>query len=217
MRVYVAIALVVVALFGSCDRRPAGHDPIDHNTIDQSNTAHSAAGHEMKSSAGADSAPQPLQFLDTMTVHHKGAIDMAMLAETRAAHDELKKFAEDIIEAQRSEIAEMAEIRFSLFGAAPPAINMDLPGMREGMKGMDLAKLDSLKANDFDLEFLSQMITHHEGALAMAKALPAPTLVKPATGRSGDPNRMVRLTAAIIKNQTAEIEKMRSWQQQWKK
>lgn len=43
-------------------------------------------------------------FLSSMTDHHRGAIDMAKLAEKNAKHDEIKKMAGDIMTAQSKEI-----------------------------------------------------------------------------------------------------------------
>lgn len=43
-------------------------------------------------------------FLEMMIPHHEGAIDMAELAQKYAGHAELKAMANDIIEAQQSEI-----------------------------------------------------------------------------------------------------------------
>src|SRR5687768_2083361 len=102
MKKILAIALAIAAFQFACDRRPVQKDvPLDHNTMD-----HSKMGHG-DSSKGAESAPYELQFLDTMIVHHQGAVDMALLADTRAGHPELKTLAENIIEDQRKEIAEM--------------------------------------------------------------------------------------------------------------
>lgn len=36
---------------------------------------------------------------------------------------------------------------------------------------MDIVKLAGLKANEFDVEFIMQMIPHHEGAIEMSTAL----------------------------------------------
>jgi uncharacterized protein (DUF305 family) len=46
-------------------------------------------------------------FLSEMIIHHQGAIDMAKLAQTNAAHQEIKDLAGNIITAQTKEIAQM--------------------------------------------------------------------------------------------------------------
>ena len=84
---------------------------------------------------------------------------------------------------------------------------MNLAGMQDGMKGMDTAKLDSLKDRAFDLEFIKQMIPHHEGAVVMAKeAL-----------QKSENAEIKNLAESIIKSQDAEIKKMRDWQSSWAK
>ena len=161
----------------------------------------------MTNSPGAVDAPYELQFIDTMIVHHQGAIDMAQLVATRAQHEELRQLAKSIISDQQREIAEMKAWRSNWFGANPQAINMDLPGMHEGMSGMDLAKLDSLKGNDFDLEFIRQMVPHHEGAVMMAKEL----LAMDAHAE------LKTLAHSIVQSQTAEVAQMKTWQKEWDK
>lgn len=48
-----------------------------------------------------------LMFIDMMTPHHQGAVAMAREALTRAEHPEVKKLAQQIIDAQENEIAQM--------------------------------------------------------------------------------------------------------------
>lgn len=48
-------------------------------------------------------------FLSAMIVHHEGAVEMAEAALQSAKHDELKKMAQDIIEAQTKEIKQMKQ------------------------------------------------------------------------------------------------------------
>jgi uncharacterized protein (DUF305 family) len=48
-------------------------------------------------------------FAEMMIDHHEGAIRMAELARERGQHEEVKKLAEDIIEAQQREIDVMEE------------------------------------------------------------------------------------------------------------
>lgn len=199
---FLAFALLSIA---SCTRRPVQQDlPSSQNsnvprTADRTN--------HITSSPDAASAPYELQFIDTMIEHHVGAIDAAQLVATRAQRDELKQLARGIIADQRSEIADMKKWRSEWFANKPPAVNIEFPGMREGMKDMDLAKLDALKGNDFDLEFIRQMIAHHEGAITMAKDL---------VGKDTRPE-LKTLAENIIRSQTAEVEQMKAWQEAWGK
>ena len=48
-------------------------------------------------------------FIELMTEHHQGAIDMANLIETRAKHQEIKTLGKNIINAQTKEIKEMRD------------------------------------------------------------------------------------------------------------
>lgn len=198
------LLLVAVLFLAVCDRPPSGEP--DHSKHDHSQMNHGPMDHsKMDSSPGAAEAPHALQFIDTMIAHHQGAVDMAMLADTRSQRDEMKKLAQAIIDEQRSEIAQMQEWRKKWFGDAKPALNMDFPGMRTGMASMDTVKLAGLKANEFDVEFIRQMIPHHEGAIEMAKALKT------------DDNyaELQKLSASIIRSQSAEIEQMKSWLDAW--
>lgn len=196
--------LLSFVLLAVCERPPQPN--VDHSQHDHSKMDHGTMDHsKMESSPGAAEAPQELQFIDTMTVHHQGAVDMAQLVNTRTQRPEMKKLAQGIIDEQRKEIAQMKEWRAKWFGDAKPAINMDFPGMRTGMGGMDVTKLGSLKANEFDVEFLKQMIPHHEGAIEMAKALKG----------SDSYAELKELSENIIRSQTAEIEQMQNWLKEW--
>lgn len=72
----------------------------------------------------------------------------------------------------------------------------------DGMTG-DLNTLTS--AADFDREFVTQMIPHHEMAIMMAQMLQS------STQRS----EMKQLAANIITSQSQEIDLMRSWLKEW--
>jgi uncharacterized protein (DUF305 family) len=48
-------------------------------------------------------------FTEMMIAHHQGAVDMALLAENQAKHEEIKTLSDDIIEAQVSEITQMQQ------------------------------------------------------------------------------------------------------------
>lgn len=59
--------------------------------------------------------------------------------------------------------------------------------------------------DDFDKAFVEMMISHHEGAIEMAKLIP---------GRAKH-DELKKLSAAIIAAQTKEVEDMKQWQQDW--
>ncbi|MEP7214129.1 MAG: DUF305 domain-containing protein [Acidobacteriota bacterium] len=205
MKKQVVTIMLLMSAIAGCSGRSS-----NMTTINPSNTDPTAMQHgdhmNMPSSPNAADAPYDLQFLDTMIVHHKGAIDMARLAGSRAQHDELKQLARNIITSQQNEIEKMEDWRSKWFSGAAPAVNMQFPGMSEGMSGMDIEKLDPLKANAFDLEFIRQMIPHHQGALAMAND----ARVK------GSNAEIKSLASQIVEAQEAEIAQMKQWQEDWK-
>jgi uncharacterized protein (DUF305 family) len=209
----VLLAAAILITFTACDRRPVQVD-IPVKNAPQNSVDHSGRHPEvLESSPGAASTVDELQFIDTMIVHHEGAIDMAQLVQTRAAHPELRSLAAEIIRDQQNEIAQLRAWREKYFKNASPAINTDLPGMSVAMADMDVDKLDLLKENAFDLEFLRQMIPHHEGAVEMARYILSKPLGQPAELR--DPLRT--LAQSIIDSQAAEISKMKEWQKAWTK
>lgn len=160
---------------------------------------------EMKSSPNAAAAPYDLQFLDTMTAHHQGAVDMAKPAADKAEHSELKTLAKNIIADQEKEITQMRGWREKWFGDKPPAVNMEMAGMSDSMKGMDMKILESANGNSYDLEFIKQMTPHHEGAVVMAReAL-----------QKAEHAEIKTLASGIIKAQEAEIKQMKDWQTAW--
>lgn len=201
------VFLISAALIlGVCEGPPSPE--LDHSRHDHAQSTHGLVDHsKMESSPGAAQAPFELQFIDSMIAHHQGAVEMALLADTRTRRDEIRSLAEKIIKDQRAEIEKMRTWRQAWFGDASQAVNLDFPGMRAGMSGMDTLKLASLKAHEFDVEFLRQMVPHHEGALAMAKVLQ--------TG--GKRPELIELSDSIIQTQAAEIAEMNALLDRWSK
>ncbi|HWW75905.1 MAG TPA: DUF305 domain-containing protein [Pyrinomonadaceae bacterium] len=159
----------------------------------------------MKSSPNAASAPYDLQFLDTMTAHHQGAIDMAKPAQTKAQHAELKEFARKIVEDQQREIAQMKGWRDQWYAGKPEAMNMEMPGMMDSMKGMDMKGVEAAAGNAFDLMFIDMMTPHHRGAVEMARE---------ALTRAEHPE-IKKLARQIIDAQEKEIAQMDKWKSAW--
>mgnify|MGYP002137027415 CR=1 FL=1 len=159
-------------------------------------------GSDNSSSTSADRTDSG--FITDMIPHHQGAIDMAVMAQTRAEHPQIRMMADNIISAQKSEIADMKTMQLEM-NHMDDMGHGDHMGMSRADMGMsgDMSALRNSK--QFDKAFIDQMIPHHQGAVRMARK-------ELAAGKDAD---LKKLAKAIIKAQTAEITQMRAWRMQW--
>ncbi len=96
---------------------------------------------------------------------------------------------------------QMAEMHKMSDGTMMNDTPMDMKGMMDGM----MAGLQGKTGDDFDKEFLSEMIVHHQGAVEMAKAVLA-TSKRP---------ELIKLANDIISAQNNEIGMMQGWHKSW--
>ncbi len=178
---------------------------MDHNSMPM-NSNMSMDHSQMKSDPNAPSQPYDLRFIDTMTAHHRSAIDMAKMVDGRTQNPDLKKFAAQIIGDQEKEIGQLKSWRDTWYTGKSSAINMEMPGMADSMK-MDMPKLTNSKDREFDLAFVEMMTAHHAGAVTMAKE----ALTK------AEHEEIKTLSNQIIKAQDAEIKMMADWKAKWNK
>ena len=155
-------------------------------------------------------------FIEQMIPHHEDAITMATLARSKAQRPEVKQLAENIITSQSKEIAQMKIWYKDWFGRELPTGDdvMNTHGMtgsakqnltHMGMMG-DETDMDLLEqADDFDREFVEEMIPHHQMAVMMA------SMLKGGTERQ----EMKKLADDIISAQSDEITLMRGWLRAW--
>jgi hypothetical protein len=75
--------------------------------------------------------PYDALFIDSMILHHEGAITMAQQALTEAERPEIKQLAEAIITAQEREITQIREWRTAWFPDLAPTqgVGMDMGTM----------------------------------------------------------------------------------------
>ena len=174
---------------------------------------HSSMG-KMAMNMGPADADFDLRFVDAMTPHHQGAVQMAKEAQQKSKRPEIQKLAADIVKAQDKEINQMKQWRQAWYpkaSAEPVAYNSkmgrSMPMSQDQMKGMmmnmDLGTADA----QFDLRFLNAMIPHHEGAVVMAQD---------ALSKSKRPE-IKKLAQEIIASQKTEIKQMQQWKQAWYK
>ncbi len=173
---------------------------------------HGGMNHSMGMDLGPADANFDLRFIDAMTPHHQGAVEMANVAQQKSKRPEIKKLADDIIKSQNQEITQMKQWRQAWYpnaGNKPMAYNSQMGHMMEmssdQMQTMMMSQNLGAADAEFDLRFINAMIPHHEGAVTMAKD----TLSK-----SQRPE-IKKLAQAIIKDQDIEIQQMQQWQKAW--
>ncbi|MBE1590327.1 DUF305 domain-containing protein [Nonomuraea angiospora] len=142
-----------------------------------------------------------IKYVQDMVVHHRQALDMSLLAPTRAESAQLKSLASRIKDAQGPEIQYMTTWLREQQQTVP-----DHHAAHEGMPGMATpAQMEALKAakgKDFDRMFLELMINHHLGAIKMSEQVLT----------SGSHIRIEELASDVSVTQAAEIRRMQQMQ-----
>ena len=170
----------------------------------------SAAG----SGEAADHNEADVAFATDMIPHHAQALAMTDMAVGRPLDRELTVLVDDIREAQAPEIELMADWLQEWGEPVPETVRDHAHGghddggddggaaAMDGMDGMmseeQLAELEDASGAEFEELWLTMMIEHHEGAVAMAEAELEEGSFQPA----------LDLAEEIASSQTEEIELM---------
>ncbi|WP_120520232.1 DUF305 domain-containing protein [Arthrobacter celericrescens] len=136
-------------------------------------------------------------FAQMMIPHHEQAIEMSeMILKKQGISAEVAALANRIKAAQGPEIEKMK----GWLKDWNQSMQMPSGHGMDGMMGADdIAKLEAAQGKEAAKLFLTQMITHHEGAITMAKT-------ESAGGKNSD---AIQLSKDIISAQEAEIKEMR--------
>ncbi|KUI25978.1 DUF305 domain-containing protein [Mycobacterium sp. GA-2829] len=194
LRPLALLAAVLTALFlSSCtSSEPEGDGHTDHT---HSETAENAEAGQAPHNA------DDVTFARDMMPHHEQALQLVDLARGRSNDPALLELASAIAAAQGPEMDRMADMLRS-WGEDPEA-GMHHGGHGMAMPGMvddaTMKRLESLSGREFDTLWLESMISHHQGAVEMAKAEIA----------NGVDPQAKELAEAIIKAQEAEIAQMK--------
>lgn len=156
----------------------------------------SGMDHSSMGSTTSD-APYDAQFIDSMIEHHTGAVVMAEDALENAERQEIKDLAQAIIRDQQREIEQMQTWREEWYPDLPPT----------GGMGMDMGDMTvgGDPSQPYDQRFITAMIAHHNGAIAMARD---------ALDKAERPE-IRQLAEAIIEAQEAEVAQLQQWEQEW--
>ena len=163
----------------------------------------SGGGHPPEHQQGGTSEAQPEQaFLQAMVPHHESAIDMARVAEREGESSFVKTLAGSITSAQEEEIDQMRKLHERLYRSPlrPDEGAHDALGLSAEEAGMNHTDGGAMLRGKrpFDRAFIDAMVPHHEGAIAMARAV---------LNETRDPE-LRKLAEGIIRAQEKEISEM---------
>lgn len=195
--------------FRSSSQMPGQNMPTDGSSMPM---ADQMGDQMMTMELGPKDAEFDLRFIDGMMLHHQGAINMSEAALQNSQRPEVKDLAQNIIAAQKGEIAQMQQWRQAWYPDASAE-----PIMYDASMGHTMAMSDEMQSSmrmdgdlgksdgEFDLRFINGMIPHHDGALVMAQqAL-----------KNSDRPEIQQLSKDILSTQEAEIDLMKQWKKDW--
>ena len=198
----VAAATVSVFLFAGCSSDTA----TDSTTVGQSTSSETPSP---SATSGADASAEfnqaDVMFARMMYPHHAQAIEMAALVQGRTDNADVVALASAIEAAQQPEMDRMAAWLTEWGQPAPSSDTGEMSGMdhSSGMGMMTQQDMDALSAatgGEFDSQWLTMMIEHHEGAIEMAN-------VEIEDGTFPQAQEMAR---TIVASQQQEIDTMRT-------
>ncbi|WP_039800828.1 DUF305 domain-containing protein [Nocardia araoensis] len=171
-------------------------------------TGHTTEHGTSTTTPAVTSAPAPavhndadVMFLQMMYPHHAQAVEMARLVPSHTDNQQLRTLATQVEQAQAPEMQQITTLLQSFGKPAPTAGEGHgghaMPGM---MSAEQMAALGAASGPDFDRQWLTMMIEHHAGAVAMAQT-------ELAEGENADAKA---LAERIIGAQQAEIAQMRA-------
>ncbi len=220
---FVAIATVTGGVIAGCSTSPTQNQPPNatssntntgNNADHSSHAGHGSSNHDMAMDLGVADANYDLRFMDAMTPHHQGAVEMAKEAQQKSQRPEIKKLASEIINAQNKEIGQLKQWRKAWYpkagtelvaygGADKSTVPMSDEQKQSMMMSQDLGAADA----EFDLRFINAMIPHHEGAITMANDALA----------KSKQAEIKKLSQNIVASQQKEIDQMKQWRKAWYK
>lgn len=196
-----AAATVSAFLLAGCS---SDDSSMDGHSMGSPNSSSESSASSDQADASAEFNDADVMFARMMYPHHAQAVEMAAMVEGRTDNSDVVALASAIEAAQQPEMDRMTAW-LAEWGQPAPSSDMDMGGMDHssgmGMGMMSEQDMDALSAAtgaEFDRQWLTMMIEHHEGAVAMAES-------EIADGTNPDAVAMAR---AIVAAQLDEIARM---------
>lgn len=187
--------LVVLAISTGCSSSNEPEHPAGHSS------SASATAAPTTSTAAEAHSDADVMFAQHMIPHHQQAVEMSdMVLGKQGIDPRVTELANQIKAAQGPEI-QLMQGWLTEWGtpAMPPMSGHDMPGMSGMMSESDMTALTDAQGVDASKLFLTQMISHHEGAITMAQN----------EIKDGQYPAAIELANSIVTAQQKEIDTMK--------
>jgi uncharacterized protein (DUF305 family) len=189
-------ALVALVVTAGCSSSDSGNEHRAEHSTSVSATASPTAPAAAEAHNDAD-----VMFAQQMIPHHTQAIEMSdTLLAKQGIDPRVTELANQIKAAQGPEIQQMQGwlTQWGTPSIPPMSGHGDMPGMSGIMSEQDMTALKDAQGVDAGKLFLTQMITHHKGAITMAQS----------EIKDGQYPPAVEMARAIVTTQQQEIDTM---------
>ncbi|MEV7005713.1 DUF305 domain-containing protein [Streptosporangium sp. NPDC051022] len=202
MRVAPVLAVLAVLSLSACDSGQSPPAALSTAPVIAPGRPGEAA-RTLGANEAATAVPTPtanaadVKYVQDMIVHHRQALEMAILASSRAGGERVKSLASRIRDSQGPEIQVMS-LWLTQQGLRPPDHHMghaNMPGMATPEQ---LKALATASGEEFDRLFLQLMIAHHRGAITMSEQVLT----------HGSHQRVEEMANEIATTQAGEIRRM---------
>lgn len=206
----VTAALFIAAVAAACSSATGG----GARTSPQATTSQGDLTIPAPATAGNARYPYTaadVHFMSAMIGHHAQAVVASRLVPARSTSASVSTLAERIISTQQDEIVTMQQW---LHDRGQPVPAAGATGMKMMMNGMEhemrmpgmltdaqMEQLEQAKGPEFDRLFLTFMIQHHRGAVAMVKELFG-------THGAGQDETVFKFASDVHVDQSTEIARM---------
>ncbi|MEU4724440.1 DUF305 domain-containing protein [Nonomuraea dietziae] len=199
----VVVTVIVTLALAGCSAPPAGPSPVGSGPPvivpdSPGQAGRTARPGESLPARDWTAVAADVRFAEGMIPHHRQALEMAGLVDSRTTTKGVRDVARQITLTQKPEITLMSDWLSGLGRAAPGHGSHGADGY--GMASLEeLNRLRAARGPAFDRLFLELMIRHHEGARRMASE----------ELKSGQDQRMRLMANDVYAGQGIEIARMK--------
>jgi len=194
------LILVLVSLLAACTSAPAAtptSEAAATSEVEPTVTTTPLIGDTTPVVPVATSTvPFDALFINTMTALHQNALALAQVGLASAEHEELRTYAQTIIDTQGAQIADMESWRSTWYA--------DLSADTTMLTNLTAVQIQE-DASPFDMRFINALIDQHRVSVAIAQLAQT----------QAEHEELRTLATQIVTDYNTAITQLEAWRQTW--